>query len=236
MAMTQWDSPVPVDNVVQGRAPTHDDMLVEAYATHGDHVAFSVLVERHHRRVFRLVSSVLGPGGVGDAQDITQDVFVALARHLTSFRHDSAFTTWLRRVALNMALDRRRHPRWRLPHVGLAAVTNRLTAHATEDQYGLAAANDQARRVARSLRTLPSGIRRAVYLRYWVGLSAEEISTRLQIPTGTVKSRLHRGRTMLRQLLPTVCPRPDRKLRPTGSQEAVRGLQPPGEPRPRRLT
>lgn len=199
--MTERGSPVPVDGFVQGRAPTYDRMLVEAYVTRGDHVAFSALVERHHRWVFRLVSSVLGPGGVGDAQDITQDVFVALARHLRDFRHDSAFATWLRRVALNMALDRRRHPRWQLPHVGLAALKHRPTGHMNEDPHRSAAANEQARRVARGLRALPSGIRQAVYLRYWVGLGAEEISTRLLIPIGTVKSRLHRGRALLRHLL-----------------------------------
>lgn len=200
--MTECCSPVPVDGFAQGRASKHDRMLVEAYVTRGDDVAFSALFDRHHRWVFRLVSSVLGAGGIGDAQDITQDVFVALARHLRDFRHDSAVATWLRRVALNMALDRRRHPRWRLSHVGLPAVRYWPTAHMNEDPYRSAATNEQARRVARSLRALPSGVRQAVYLRYWVGLSPEEISTRLRIPIGTAKSRLHRGRTLLRQLMP----------------------------------
>ncbi len=176
-------------------------MLVEAYVTCGDQLAFSALVERHHRWVFRLVSCVLGPGGVGDAQDITQDVFVAVARHLRDFQNESSFATWLRRVALNLALDRRRQPRWRLPHVSLAAITCRPTTQVVEDPPRSAAANEQVRRVARSLRALPSGIGHAIYLRYWVGLSAEEISARLQVPTGTVKSRLHRGRKLLGQIL-----------------------------------
>jgi RNA polymerase sigma-70 factor, ECF subfamily len=211
MAITQYSSFVPVDGFVQSRPPERDRELVAAYVARGDEVAFSALVERHHRWVFRLVSSVLGPGGVGDAQDVTQDVFVALTRHLRGFRHESAFATWLRRVALNMALDRRRHPRWRLPHVSLQAVRYRATAHVREDPHRSATANEEARRVAGSLRALPSGIRQAIYLRYWTGLSAEEISSRLQIPIGTVKSRLHRGRTLLRQRGPSVQPPRDGK-------------------------
>jgi RNA polymerase sigma-70 factor (ECF subfamily) len=211
MATTENSSPASVGSFVQSQPPERDPELVAAYVARGDELAFSALVVRHHRWVFRLVSSVLGPGGVGDAQDVTQDVFVALTRHLRSFRHESAFATWLRRVALNMALDRRRHPRWRLPHVSLQAVRYRPTTHVREDPHGSTAANEQARRVVGSLRALPSGIRQAIYLRYWKGLSAEEISSRLEIPTGTVKSRLHRGRRLLRQRGPSLQPLRDGK-------------------------
>lgn len=204
MAITERGSPGPVDGLVQSRPPERDSELVAAYVARGDEVAFSALVDRHQRWVFRLVCSVLGPGGVGDAQDITQDVLVALTRHLRYFRHEAAFATWLRRVALNIALDRRRHPRWRLPHVSLEAARHRLTAHVREDPHRSAATNEQARLVAGSLRALPSGLRQAIYLRYWAGLNAEEISSRLQIPIGTVKSRLHRGRRLLRQREPSL--------------------------------
>ncbi len=200
MALIEYGAHVSVGRLVLGREPDHDSVLVAAYVTRGDEAAFSALVERHHRWVFRLVLSVLGPGGVGDAQDITQDVFVRVAGQLRDFRHESAFTTWLRRVALNLAIDRRRHARWRVPHVSLAALKDRRTANPNEDPHRSAEAKEKTRDVARSLWVLPEGIRKAIYLHYWMDLRPEEIAVRLQIPAGTVKSRLHRGRKMLRNI------------------------------------
>jgi RNA polymerase sigma-70 factor (ECF subfamily) len=171
--------------------------LVDACVTRGDQAAFATLVGRYQKWVFRLALTVLGPGGVGDAQDITQDVFVRLAAHLKDFRGDSTFRTWLRRLAVNSAIDRRRHARWRKPHASLNSLDDRRATDRGDDPYRSVEAAERARAVAQCLRVLPDEMRSVIHLHYWMDLPAEEIATTLQIPTGTVKSRLHRGRKML---------------------------------------
>jgi RNA polymerase sigma-70 factor (ECF subfamily) len=174
-----------------------DLALVDACVTRGDQAAFATLVGRYQKWVFRLALSVLGPGGVGDAQDITQEVFVRLAAHLKDFRGDSRFRTWLRRLTVNLAIDRRRHARWRKPHVSLSALDERRATDRGDDPYRSAEAAERTRAVARCLGVLPDEMRSVIHLHYWMDLPAEEIAAALQIPTGTVKSRLHRGRKLL---------------------------------------
>jgi RNA polymerase sigma-70 factor (ECF subfamily) len=191
-----FESPAPAD-VASGQ-PANDDMaLVEAWVARGDQPAFAALVQRYQKWVFRLALAVLGPGGVGDAQDITQEVFVRLATHLKDFRGDSLFRTWLRRLAVNVAIDRRRHARWRKPHMSLSALDERQTANRGDDPYRSAEAAERTRLVARCLEVVPDEMRSVIHLHYWLDLPAEEIAVALQIPTGTVKSRLHRGRKLL---------------------------------------
>jgi RNA polymerase sigma-70 factor, ECF subfamily len=171
--------------------------LVTACVALGDQAAFAALVARYHSWVFRLARSVLGPGGVGDAQDVAQDVFIRLAGHLREFRGESAFRTWLRRVAVNLAIDRRRHARWQKPHMSLCALDDRPAADRVDDPYRMAEADERTRAVARCLEVLPDEMRSVIHLHYWLDLGAEEIGATLQLPTGTVKSRLHRGRKLL---------------------------------------
>jgi RNA polymerase sigma-70 factor, ECF subfamily len=191
-----FELPAPPDTAA-GQAPDRDKALVDAWVAYGDPSAFAALVERYQRWVFRLALAVLGPGGVGDAQDIAQEAFVRLAAHLKDFRGDSAFRTWLRRLAVNLAIDRRRHARWRKPHVSLSALDERPATARGDDPYRSAVAAERARTVARCLEVLPDEMRSVIHLHYWMDLPAEEIAVALQIPTGTVKSRLHRGRKLL---------------------------------------
>ncbi len=184
-----------------GQSADVDMALVDACVTHGDQSAFAELVGRHQKWVFRLALAVLGPGGVGDAQDITQEVFVRLASHVKDFRGESTFRTWLRRLAVNLAIDRRRHARWRKPHVSLSALDERRAMDRGDDPYRAAEAEERTRTVARCLGVLPDEMRSVIHLHYWMDLPAEEIAVALQIPTGTVKSRLHRGRKLLYQAM-----------------------------------
>jgi RNA polymerase sigma-70 factor (ECF subfamily) len=191
-----FELPAPADTAAD-QVPDRDRALVDAWVAHGDPSAFAALVERYQKWVFRLALAVLGPGGVGDAQDVTQEAFVRLAAHLKDFRGDSAFRTWLRRLAVNLAIDRRRHARWRKPHVSLSALDDRREADRGDDPYWSAEAAERTRAVARCLGVLHVGMRSVIHLHYWLDLPAEEIAVALQIPTGTVKSRLHRGRKLL---------------------------------------
>jgi len=178
-----------------------DRALVNACLEGADKTAFATLVGRHQDYVFRLALSVLGPGGEGDAQDVTQDVFIRVAARLRDFRGDSSFRAWLRRVALNLALDRRRRARWRKPHVDAAILEERPATSRQDDPFQAADAAETRRAVGRCLDALPDATRTVIHLHYWLDLSVAEIAEMLQVPVGTVKCTLHRGRKLLYRVM-----------------------------------
>ncbi len=174
-----------------------DGVLVEAWVNRADEAAFARLVERHQGYVFRLALSVLGPGFEGDAEDVTQEVFIRVAERLHEFRGESTFRTWLWRLAFNMAMDRRRRPRWRKPHVDPTLLEARAATGETDDPFVSAVAAERRRALRSCLETLPDGLRSVIRLRYWMDLQIEDIAGMLQIPCGTVKRHLYRGRELL---------------------------------------
>ncbi len=191
----------PAESVGVFPSAADDEVLVAACQRGGDAAAFAVLVGRHQDRVFRLVLSVLGPGAEVEAEDVAQDVFLRVHHHLSSFRGESGFRSWLYRVAFNLAVDRRRLARWRLPHVGEAALGMIATRAAVTDPFAVASAAERARVIQRGLDALPEIVQAVVRLHYWMDQSVDEIGEMLRLPPGTVKSHLHRGRQRLHQLL-----------------------------------
>lgn len=191
------DASLVAEAAARGREPDTDDVLVHAWVSRGDRAAFAALVGRHQAFVFRLALSVLGPGGEADAQDVAQDVFIRLAGSAQAFRGDSAFRTWLRRLALNLALDRRRLARWRKPHVDAAVLEERAATDPEGDPFSSAEAAERKRVLGQCLDALAPVVRTVLHLHYWVDLSVDEIATTLQVPPGTVKSHLFRGRKLL---------------------------------------
>lgn len=167
-----------------------DALLVGRFQS-GDEQAFVSLMARHERRVYNLAYRMLGRQE--DARDATQDAFLSCYRHLAGFRGESAFATWLHRVAVNACYDilRRRPP----PSPSL---DDRLESAATADPADQAAA---AADVQRALLAVPPEFRAALVLHEMQDLPVEEVATALQIPVGTVKSRLHRGRVALARAL-----------------------------------
>lgn len=193
--MGSQPSPSPSTTVPQG---TDGDAALVAAAVAGDRQAFAALVERHQGRILALLERLTGCHE--QARDLAQETFVAAYRKLSSFAGRSAFSTWLYRIACNhaSAAGRRRRPVVALigddgaaiePVAGLADVSARLEQE------------DLARRVAAALDRLDGRYREVVVLSDMQGLSYEEISEALDIPPGTVRSRLHRGRLELRRLL-----------------------------------
>ena len=170
-----------------------DEELVRLYLA-GDEHAFSVLVERHQARVFNVALRVLGDAD--DARDAAQDAFLSMLRKLSQFRGDSAFTTWLHRVTVNACYDilrkRRRQPVLRLiadeddpaPDIGPPVPDH---ADATVDSID----------VTRALQLIPEEYRVTLVLADVQDLPYEEIARVLDVPVGTVKSRVHRGRIAL---------------------------------------
>jgi RNA polymerase sigma-70 factor, ECF subfamily len=180
-----------------GPAADPDEALVDAWVNRGDADAFAGLVGLHQLYVFRLALSVLGPGFEADAEDVAQEAFIRVAERLQGFRGECRFRTWLHRLALNLALDRRRRSRWSRPHLDLEALERRAAVEGGDDPFTAAADAERALALHRCLDTLPESLRTAIHLRYWLDLTIDDIARILRLPIGTVKSHLHRGRTLL---------------------------------------
>ena len=168
----------------------------------GDPGAFELLVRRHERRVFGLVFRMLG--NREEAEDVAQEAFLALHRHGRRFRGESRFSTFVYRVAANAALNRRRS-------LGRRRAREEALAHRQDagddlpstprDPEDAASGGEIQERVQTALLGLPRDLRMAVVLYDIEGQSYGEIAQVLRIPEGTVKSRIHRARTALRDRL-----------------------------------
>ena len=167
-----------------------DDALVRR-AVAGDQHAFAVLMDRHERRVYNLAFRMLG--GHDDARDAAQEAFLSCFRNLHRFRGDAAFTTWLHRIAVNACYDALRRRRPTSPLEEMVSEPAPAPDHAER----AAAAAD----VQRALLVVPVEYRTVLVMHELQDLPLDHISEVLDIPVGTVKSRLHRGRVALGRLL-----------------------------------
>jgi RNA polymerase sigma-70 factor, ECF subfamily len=177
-----------------------DRELVDA-ARRGSQEAYSDLVNRYQSRVFNLARA--STGNDADADDLAQDVFIRVFRGLRSFRGDSTFRTWLYRVAVNVlrshAVRRSMFGWFRREEPDAGNETDPLDAVAGPDS--LEARVEQRDAIDRALSQLPVDLRVAVSLRDIEGLEYREIAEVLDVPIGTVMSRIARGRGKLRPLL-----------------------------------
>lgn len=157
----------------------------------GDQSAFTLLVERHERRVYTLAYRMLGRAE--DARDAAQDAFLSCFRHLASFRGDSSFSTWLHRITVNACYDmlRKKTP-------ALALLDEQVEPPPAPDPAEAAAT---AVDVQRALMLVPPDYRVVLVMSDVQGLAYEDIAAALDVPLGTVKSRLHRARVALGRAL-----------------------------------
>ncbi len=168
----------------------------------GDESAFESLIRRHEGRVFGLLMRMLG--NREDAEDVAQETFISLHRHGHRFRHDARFSTFVYRVAANAALNRRRtlgrkNARIRKLQTRQAAGDDLPTT--PRDPESATFGVEVQVRVQDALLQLPPDLRAATVLYDIEGLSYREIAAVLEIPEGTVKSRIHRARSALRDRL-----------------------------------
>ncbi len=166
--------------------------LVKA-AQEGDLLAFERLYRDNERKVFALCLRMSCDAGL--AEELTQEVFVRAWRKLASFRGESAFSSWLYPLAVNVALSERRSRRRRDARVV-----------ATEDPLLLeppprAPAPERGFDLERALATLPPGARAVFVLHDVEGRTHEEIGALLHVAPGTSKAQLHRARRLLREVL-----------------------------------
>ena len=194
-----------------------DDEALLAAHLQGDPEAFNRLVSRHERRVYGLCLRILG--NREDAEDATQEAFLAVLRRAASFRHAAAFSTWLYRVAVNAATDQARR-RGRARTVPLTLEDAGLPPQPGSD---LAEAATDAVAVQAALVALPLEFRVAVVLCDLLRLPYAEAASLLGVPVGTVKSRVFRGRLALAEQLAEVG---------GGEGEAEPALGTSGTPRP----
>ena len=190
---------------------TQDRQLI-ARLQAGDDAAVQELAERYGSRIFQLAMRHMK--NREDAEEVTQDVLMKVYRKIGAFRGDAALSSWIYRITFNTAMSRLRTTR-----------AARAAEHERERALAAEQAGDERQRTARQpadwsrlpdeemlrlqLRTavqeaiddLPEIYRAPVVLRDIQGLSTEEASTRLKVKDQTLKSRLHRGRLMLRERL-----------------------------------
>ena len=189
----------------QGKAPeaVDEDLRLIECVLGGDRQAFEALVRRHERRVFRVTLAVLGQ--VEDAEDAMQETFIKAYRHLDQFRRESRFTTWLTRIAVNEALQRRQSRKEYLPlDESTAALPNdcpRRFEPWAADPEKLYTKQELRDLVEKAIQSLPAIYREALILCDIEGMSAKEAADVLGVNIPALKSRLLRARLMMREAL-----------------------------------
>ncbi|MCX7819224.1 MAG: sigma-70 family RNA polymerase sigma factor [Kiritimatiellae bacterium] len=187
-----------------------DEVLVRR-ARDGDTAAFDQLVHRYFDRVFGLVYHMIGHRQ--DAEDLVQTIFLRAYRALRRFRGDAAFSTWLYRIALNTSYTAAARRHRRPDDVSLADLGEDVGREASEllasggqsppRQVGL---KELQQRLNEALQTLSEEHRQVVVLHDIQGWRHEDIARVLQLPVGTVRSRLFYARRRLQELLAEFAP------------------------------
>jgi len=181
-------------NPAAGAHPRDEDHALVRAAGSGDTRAFETLYRRHSRRIFAVLWRLCGHEA--RAEDLVQEAFVRAWQALPGFRFESAFSTWLHRLAVNTALMEMRSRRG---GEALETDDDALEFHATADSAGsrTALGLDLERAVA----TLPPRARAVLVLYDIEGWKHEEIAAELGMAVGSSKAQLHRARQLLRTRL-----------------------------------
>ena len=162
-----------------------------ALAAGGDQTAFERVYRTHVARIHSLTRRMLGPG---EADEVTQDIFVRTWQKLGQFRGDSAFSTWLHRLAVNVVIEKRR---------SFAIQRERMSDDPSAlDRITVAPARaDLKVDFEYAIDQLPPGAREIFVLHDVEGYKHREIAVMLEIATGTSKRQLHRARMLMRRHL-----------------------------------
>jgi len=200
-AVAYWELP-PSGVRLNGAKVEQDDGQLIRSACNGDTAAFGALVRKYQVRLCTSLTHVCG--SLDDAEDIAQEAFVQAYVKLRTFAGGSAFYTWLYRIAVNAAISRRRRRR------------EQTSVDSKREELGLEPHDDaeqaeerlfreeRAVQVRRALDRLSDEHRTILVLREIDDCDYDEIANILQLPVGTVRSRLHRARLQLKEQLDTV--------------------------------
>jgi RNA polymerase sigma-70 factor, ECF subfamily len=174
---------------------TFKDYNLTRKVARGDIEAFSQLVREHSGLVYRVAARILGDS---DAQDATQEVWIRVWRNVKSFRGESAFSTWLYKITVNTCLSAYRRKQSRE-----ARETGEDLAHLPvppsieDDPEAATVAGERREELLRALERVRPEHRAALVLRHMEGLSYVEVAQVLEVPEGTAKGWVNRGRAAL---------------------------------------
>jgi len=171
------------------------DALIEA-CLRGSQPAWEAIVQQYRRRVFNIAYKFVGAHA--EAEDLTQEIFLKLFRALKTFDRRANFETWLISIARNLCIDHYRSARRERAIVDRGVEATDLPSMAVgPTQHRRLERRDRLALLRRAMEELPPALRTAVLLRDIQELSYQEIARRLNVPEGTVKSRINRGRQEL---------------------------------------
>ena len=173
-----------------------NELLLISRARGGDRDAFGELVEQYRDNVYRLAYRMCG--NAYDADEAAQEAFVAAWRALPNFRGDAKFSTWLYRLTTNAAIDVMRREK-RHQTVGDGEMME--LADDADSPQETVERTEQQEAVQKALATLSEEYREVLLLRYMEELDYAEIAEVLQLPSGTVKSRINRAKAALKAAL-----------------------------------
>lgn len=194
-----------MSELAQSLGWVRDEAQIVSELQAGSEAAFDWLVTYYHSGVYNLAYGILSDAA--DAADVTQEVFLCAFRGIRGFRQGSSLKTWLYRISLRQALN---HRRWCWRHhrdqisIDAEPGESDLSMHlvdAEPNAFDQLATKETQAVVRKALHSVPSIFRSAVILRDLEGLSYEEIAEIMEVSVGTVKSRILRGRRLLREAL-----------------------------------
>lgn len=178
---------------------------VAEVARDGDRREFDTLVERYHKQAYNIAYRMAG--NHADAEDLTQEAFIRAFRFFGQYRRELPFDSWLYKIMSNVFIDRLR----RRPKAKIRSLDQPVTTDEGEAQFDVAdpgagpedvvLSREMDGRIQAALETLPEAFRITVIYADIEGLSYEEIAEATKTNIGTVRSRLHRGRRLLRDKL-----------------------------------
>jgi len=177
-------------------ADSADHELVERVQG-GDKRAFDILVRKYQHKIVNLISRYIHDPS--EAQDVAQEAFLKAYRALPAFRGDSAFYTWIYRIAINTAKNflvaqDRRPPTDDIEAVDAEQLYGAVQLRETDTPEGLVLTGEIETTILRAIEDLPEDLRTAITLRELEGMSYEEIAETMSCPVGTVRSRIFRAR------------------------------------------
>ncbi len=173
--------------------PGLDESELIRKAQKGNSEAFEWLYQRHVRRIYALCLRMVSDPS--RAEDLTQDVFVRLWKQLGSFRHESAFTTWMHRLAVNVVVSDIRSTKRRDSRV---VHTDTLEDFEREVKEAMP---ETRMDLEKAIAALPAGAKEMLVLHDIEGYRYREIAEMLEVAEGTVKSQISRARRLLREVL-----------------------------------
>lgn len=186
-------------------ATEDNDAMLVARVQRGDKQAFNLLVAKHQYRIRALIGRMVADPA--EVEDLVQEAFIKAYRALPSFRGDSAFYTWLYRIAVNTAKHHLANLAKRPPlqdlddddGAGAARAPARLIDTGTPE--ALAQSDQLVATIRRAIDALPGELSQALTLRELEGLSYEDIAEVMRCPIGTVRSRIFRAREAIQEAI-----------------------------------